>query len=158
MEHVTTNKDFNSTPEKNDFDRPYEPAKEVKRRSKSGEKKNILVVEDSAIQVELYKIAFEHYSCDFFYANDGMEALKMITDGPKMSLIVSDLNLPNMNGIELLRTINEKKLTDCPFVIVSTGENITDLEKAVELGAACYVIKPWNMDQITDILDALEKK
>ena len=147
-----------TSPQKIDLDNVFAAVKKVNDRSKSGEKKNILIVEDSAIQVELYKIAFEHYNCDFFYANDGLQALKIIHEVPEMSLIVSDLNLPKMNGIELLRTIIENKLTNCPFVIMSTGENLVTLEKAVELGAACYVIKPWNMDQIKKILNEFEDK
>jgi len=134
----------------------YEAINEMK--SKYGDLKNnkVLIVEDSSIQVELYKIAFERYKSDFLYAPNGLEAIKIITEEPDLSIIISDFNMPLMNGIELLETINEKKLTNCPFIIMSTGENIINLEKAVELGAVCYLIKPWNMDHIRDILDELE--
>lgn len=88
-------------------------------------------------------------------AGDGREALKLI-EANDIDLILSDINMPNMDGLELLRTLRESpKWRDVPVVMITTEGGQARVEEAVALGAASYVRKPFSADLLRDKLAAL---
>jgi two-component system chemotaxis response regulator CheY len=87
-------------------------------------------------------------------AGDGCEALEVLKT-KTVGLILSDINMPNMNGLELLsRLKSDEAFRNVPVVMVSTESNQAKVLEAVQLGAAGYVRKPFNAEQIKEKLAA----
>lgn len=87
-------------------------------------------------------------------AGDGVEALELLKTHT-VGLILSDINMPNMNGLELLSQIKANDaLKNVPVVMVSTEGSQAKVLEAVQLGAAGYVRKPFNAEQIKEKLAA----
>ncbi len=85
-------------------------------------------------------------------AGDGCEALEVLKTHT-VGLILSDINMPNMNGLELLSRIKaDAAFKNVPVVMVSTEGNQATVLEAVQLGAAGYVRKPFNAEQIKEKL------
>ncbi len=85
-------------------------------------------------------------------ASDGNEALAVLKT-TKVGLILSDINMPNMDGIELLTKIKEDaEIRTVPILMVTTEGNQARVMQALQLGAAGYVRKPFTADQIKEKL------
>lgn len=89
-------------------------------------------------------------------ANDGLEALEVLKH-QTVSLILCDINMPNMDGIELLEKVKSRDhhLRDVPFIMVTTEGSQARVMQALELGAAGYVKKPFTADQIKEKLTGI---
>jgi two-component system chemotaxis response regulator CheY len=118
---------------------------------------DVLIVDDSAAIRKILQRVLRQADVPIgtvFEAGDGREALETLK-AQNVGLVLSDINMPNMDGLELLGHIkaNEawKKL---PIVMVSTEGSQAKVLEAVELGAAGYVRKPFTADQIKEKLAA----
>ncbi len=110
-------------------------------------KHTILIVDDELINQEILKeILGDSY--DTLIAGDGEEALEVVRSALKpISLILLDLNMPRMGGLEFIRAIKqEEKFRRIP-IIVSTGEKENELS-SLELGAVDFITKPYDMPEI----------
>ena len=80
-------------------------------------------------------------------------------EGNDISLILSDINMPNMDGLELLRALRgSPDWRDVPVVMITTEGGQARVEEAVQLGATSYVRKPFNADLLRDKLASLLTK
>jgi two-component system chemotaxis sensor kinase CheA len=115
----------------------------------------ILVVEDAFSTRELEKSILETHGYLVDTAVDGLDALNRMTD-TKYDLIVSDVEMPRMNGFELCRTLKEKEgYKDIPIVMVTALEKEEDKRRGIELGVAAYIIK--SAFEQTNLLDTIER-
>lgn len=111
-----------------------------KKGSKQSEVK-ILVVEDSLTTRELEKSIFEAAGYQVDLAINGQEALSLL-DQKNYDLVVTDIQMPLMDGFELTKTIKENdKLKQIPVVILTSLENDTEKQKGIEVGADAYIVK-----------------
>lgn len=112
---------------------------------------DIMIVDDSAaIRKILQRVLVQAgFSLGAVHeANDGNEALAIL-QANKVGLILSDINMPNMDGIELLSRLKaDGSLKSVPVVMVTTEGSQARVMQALELGAAGYVRKPFTPDQI----------
>jgi len=119
---------------------------------------SLLIVDDStAIRKILLRVLNQTGITlgDVFEAGDGKEALKVL-EGKQISLVLSDINMPNMDGIELLRTLRAApQWKTLPVVLITTEGGQGRVEEAAELGATSYVRKPFSADQLRDKLASL---
>jgi two-component system chemotaxis response regulator CheY len=119
---------------------------------------DILIVDDSAAIRKILQRVLRDAQIPvgkFFEAGDGYEALEIMKTN-QIGLILTDINMPNMNGLELLGHLKANAAwKDLPVVMVSTEAGKGKVLEAVELGAAAYVRKPFNADQIKEKLAAL---
>lgn len=116
--------------------------------------KQILVVEDSAeVRTVLAKtLAAENYKV--FQAEHGQEALKILAKVTP-DLILSDINMPRMNGIEFYKAIRENSLwTAIPFVFLTANNAPEDIQKGRELGVEDYLTKPIEPEDLVAIVNA----
>jgi len=122
---------------------------------------NLLIVDDStAIRKILIRVLNQTNLAlgEVLEAGDGKEALNIL-EGHHVSLVLSDINMPNMDGIELLRALrNAPQWHDLPVVLITTEGGQARVQEAVELGATSYVRKPFSADQLRDKLAALLSK
>lgn len=107
---------------------------------------DILLIEDDAIEVmklerTLSKVETKH---NIVKAANGEEALGILNSGQKLpDIILLDLNMPRMSGIEFLEVVKDDTLLQyLPTIILTTSENRADLLRCYSLGIAGYVIKP----------------
>ena len=107
--------------------------------------KKILIVDDSALMRRVLSdiINSDEELHNDQYAINGLEALEMLESGEKFDVIILDINMPKMNGIEFLRTLNRKRMNE-KVIIVSTiaKEGAKETIEALELGAFDFVTKP----------------
>lgn len=113
--------------------------------SKAGKyrpKKNtILIVEDSIITAELEKNILENVGYEVDIATDGIDALDKLSV-KKYDLLVTDVDMPRMNGFELTSRIRAgKRLKDIPIIIVTAREKAEDKRRGIEVGADAYILK-----------------
>jgi CheY-like chemotaxis protein len=123
---------------------------------------NLMLVEDDEIDVETVRRALRSngYSHPLWVAGDGEEALSMLRGGqvPLSRLVlVIDLNMPRMSGIDLLREIRaDAALRALPVVVLTTSDDERDLSDAYALHVAGYLIKPVDYTAFVDLVARLE--
>lgn len=110
--------------------------------------KTIMIVDDSASLRQVVSIALKGAGYDVIEGSDGVDALNKLT-GQKVNLIVSDVNMPNMDGITLVQEV--KKLPAYRFtpVIMLTTESGDDKKMAGKAaGAKAWMVKPFRLDEL----------
>ena len=111
--------------------------------------KNVLIVEDSKAIRSVIRIALEEAG-DFFAAeaSNGFEALRMLPTR-KFDLIITDINMPDINGLELIGFVKANPaFKDIPLIIVSTEKTEEDKKRGMALGAMGYVVKPFRKEDL----------
>ncbi|HET7607199.1 MAG TPA: response regulator [Gammaproteobacteria bacterium] len=104
----------------------------------------ILLVEDDEVDVKALKWAFDKLKVanPLVIARDGTEALEMLKDLPRPYLVITDINMPRMNGIELLRKIRATpELRDAIVFVLTTSNDEQDKIDAYDLNVAGYMLK-----------------
>ncbi len=117
--------------------------------------KNVLLVDDSTTMRKIVSRSLRQAGLDFgdiFEAGDGQEALEVL-EKEAVDIVLSDINMPNMNGIEFLREKSGREsIKDIPVFMISTetGEDI--IGEAKELGAIGALKKPFTPDKVNEVL------
>jgi CheY-like chemotaxis protein len=124
---------------------------------------NILLVEDDEVDVMNVQRAFKKNNIlnPLWVATNGLEALAKLR-GPEMPkdhrLILLDLNMPKMNGIEFLRELrSDPALRSLPVVVLTTSRDERDRVEAYDLNVAGYLVKPVAFGDFADLMAALNK-
>lgn len=111
----------------------------------------ILLIEDDAIEVMKFKRVLSNIQVnhEVIEANNGDEAQQILSQKDKLpSIILLDLNMPKVNGIEFLTELkNNEDLKYIPVVILTTSSNYKDLKQCYEIGIAGYVLKPLKYEE-----------
>jgi chemotaxis family two-component system response regulator Rcp1 len=124
----------------------------------------VLLVEDSPGDVRLTKEAFHdaNKSIHVSVASDGVEAMAFLrregghVHAPRPDLILLDLNLPKMDGREVLTHIKEDdSLKLIPTLILSTSDAAADILKSYQLQANCYLSKPVGLDEFESLVKSI---
>ncbi|TMQ06891.1 MAG: response regulator [Deltaproteobacteria bacterium] len=124
---------------------------------------NILLVDDDEIDVMTVKRAFTKNKIgnQLFVANDGIQALELLrSDGipPSRRLVLLDLNMPRMNGIELLREIRaDPDLCALTVIVLTTSNEDRDRVEAYQLNVAGYLLKPVTFHAFAEVMSMLNK-
>ena len=110
----------------------------------------ILVVDDSTFMHSMYDMVLRgRPGCEILHAMDGQEALDMLGSTPDIDLIVLDINMPGINGLEFMERYKASGLPqDVPIIIASTEGTEEDTQRGLEAGAIAYLKKPF---QPTDL-------
>ncbi len=105
----------------------------------------ILVVDDSPTLVKFVSYSLKSSGYEVVGACDGMDALEKISNlETDIDLVITDLNMPNIDGYELIATLRHNdKFTEVPIIILSSEEGDMDRQKGEEVGATSYLVKPF---------------
>jgi two-component system chemotaxis sensor kinase CheA len=134
--------------------RPYQIPTPVKNNN-SEIQNTILLVEDSITTRVLLKNILELAGFQVLTAIDGVDAM-LLLKSYHVSLIISDIEMPHMNGFELTEKIRKnKKLSHLPIILLTSCDSPADCQKGVELGANAYMLKS-NFDS-TNILEVIRR-
>ena len=119
---------------------------------------DILIVDDSAAIRKILQRVLHQADIpigNLYEAGDGLEALEALKQHP-VGLILSDINMPNMDGLELLNRLKASATWQkVPVVMITTEGSQARVMEAVGLGAAGYVRKPFTADQIKEKIISL---
>jgi two-component system, chemotaxis family, response regulator Rcp1 len=125
----------------------------------------ILLVEDSPADVRLTREALKDAKVlnDLHVASDGVEALAFLrkegphAGAPTPDLVILDLNLPRMDGKEVLVALKgDPSLRHIPVAVLTTSAEEADVYETYDLGANCYITKPVNLDQFIQVVQAVD--
>jgi EAL domain-containing protein (putative c-di-GMP-specific phosphodiesterase class I)/ActR/RegA family two-component response regulator len=134
-------------------ERPQGANRDGSRRSSipPSPKGRVLIADDEVALLRVYKhaLASAGYAVDM--ANDGAQAIRLVTLG-EYDTIVSDISMPGMDGLELLRAIRHHDL-DVPVVLVTGDPALATAMRALEYGAFRYLPKPFQLDALTGVVD-----
>jgi CheY-like chemotaxis protein len=125
-------------------------------------KPTILLVEDDELDVISVERSLKKLESEYvlYTAYNGIEALKLLRDtdlGLIPDVILLDINMPRMNGIEFLKVVREdKKLKDLKVFIMTTSSEEMDRTDAEKLGISGYIIKPLNYNDNTKRSDSMD--
>lgn len=124
---------------------------------------NLVLIEDDDIDVMNVRRALEraHVTNPVFVAHNGIEGLELLRGNtvPKdRRLVLLDLNMPKMNGIEFLRELRkDPALKSTPVVVLTTSDDDRDKVQAYDLNVAGYLLKPVTFVNFVDVMAALNK-
>lgn len=126
---------------------------------------DILLAEDNLADIRLTQEAFKDgkLSNNLYVVNDGVEALSFLRkegkykEMPSPDLFLLDLNMPRMDGREVLKIIKkDQKLKHIPVIILTTSSDEADILKSYEFHANCYITKPVDFGKFTTIVKQIE--
>ena len=124
---------------------------------------SILLVEDNPVDLDLTLRAFNkrNLTNPIQVARDGAEALSWIprweAGEPWPTLILLDLKLPKVSGLEVLRQLKtHPAFRAIPIVVLTTSSEDTDIQRAYQLGANSYIVKPVDFDKFMDVATQVE--
>lgn len=116
--------------------------------------KTILVVDDSESIREVVKFTLVNNGYDVIVGNDGSDALDFF-DGRNIDLIITDLHMPIMNGIEFIRNVRKKDdYSGIPILFLTTESQLSKKMEAKEAGATGWIVKPFVPQKL---ISALQK-
>jgi len=119
---------------------------------------NVLIVDDSAVMRKIVVRAVNQieFPIDNLYeAGDGEEALSIVEQN-NIDLILTDINMPKMDGLEFIKKLNEMdKLSSTSVIMITTEGSESKVIQAIKFGAKAYIKKPFNADQLQDKIKSL---
>ena len=113
-------------------------------------KKTILIVDDSEFVRSYHSYILEEADFQVITAVDGSDGLEKLYSNP-CDLVLSDINMSNMDGYEFIRRIRaDKRYSALPIIIVSTESEARDKMKGFEAGANLYIVKPSSPEMMVE--------
>lgn len=108
----------------------------------------ILIADDSPTIRKFVAIALKMQGFEVLAAADGMEAIELLPSN-NIDLIITDLNMPNLDGFELIKSVREnEEFKEIPIIILSSLSGSDEIKKGEKCGANAYVIKPFDPKRI----------
>ena len=124
---------------------------------------NLILVEDDDVDVMNVRraLARAHVANPLWVAGNGEEALQLLRNDrvpPERRLVLLDLNMPRMTGIEFLRALRaDPRLRSTPVVVLTTSDDERDKLQAYDLNVAGYLLKPVTFARFVEVMTALNK-
>ena len=109
--------------------------------------KTILVVDDSATVRQQVGLAVKQAGFEVVEAGDGLEGLDRLKNVAAIALVVCDINMPNMNGLEMLEQVQkEGKYASIPIIVLTTEGRPDQVARAKKAGARAWIVKPFKAE------------
>ncbi len=120
--------------------------------------RKILAVDDSALIHQMYKLFLSRYkNCKLVSAMNGLDALDKLAQEEGIDLILLDINMPVMNGLEFLQRIQkEPAYQPIPVIIISTEGKEEDTIRGLKMGAKGYVKKPFQASELHGLIEKID--
>ena len=120
--------------------------------SQLDKRKRILYVDDEEPNLLLFEASFHHHF-EVFLASSGEEALDILEKAQDIDMIITDHKMPNMSGLQLLKH-TATDYPEIPRIILSGCIDFEEIKEALnEIGINKYISKPWNTDQLKQLLE-----
>ena len=116
--------------------------------------KKVLVVDDSKLLHRMFEMMLRQYP--LVHAYDGLDALARLDEQPDVDLILLDINMPRMNGLEFLAAVKgHPEHLHIPVVIITTEGTEDDTQRGLSQGASAYVKKPFRNEELLGVINGL---
>jgi response regulator RpfG family c-di-GMP phosphodiesterase len=133
-----------------------ETVEEVLAKSAFHRNRSVLVVDDSFSIRDLVSVGLSKAGFQVMTANNGKAALQMLDGGKPPDLIISDIDMPEMNGFAFCEAIHaDPALSGIPFLVMSTYTDRGYMMRMIRGGVSAYIVKPFNIDQLVILADKL---
>lgn len=109
----------------------------------------VLIVEDEMTQRRIMRVKLEQEGYQVIEAADGRQGLQAFLDDPEIRLILTDINMPDMDGYELIRAVRDSESRYTYIIVLTSREDKASLVKALALGADDYLSKPVFQDELS---------
>jgi CheY-like chemotaxis protein len=118
-------------------------------------RRKILVVDDSKLLHRMYGVMLADH--EVVHAADGIDALERIAADPDIEMVFLDINMPRLDGLEVLRQIKaDERTRSLAVIMVSTLGEEHDLKRAMDAGADGYIKKPFRQEAIAQVMGAVK--
>ncbi len=118
--------------------------------------KLVLVVDDSASVRQQVGMALGQAGFEVVEASDGNEGVSAIANNPNIAMVVCDVNMPNMNGLEMVGEVKKNPAnSSLPIIMLTTEGQPALIKKAKEAGAVGWIVKPFNASQLVATVEKL---
>lgn len=124
-------------------------------------KKKVLLVDDDSFLLNMYSLKLEKNNYEVTTALSGQDAINKLKDGFKPDIMIFDVIMPGMDGVELLRAVRSQHLADQAKVMMLTNQGEpSDIERAQEIGVDGYIVKATSIpsEVVKAVDDILAKK
>lgn len=116
--------------------------------------KKVLVVDDSKLLHRIYDLLLR--STVVVHAGDGVEGLERLKQNPDVDLVLLDLNMPRMNGLEFLAQVrSDPARAGLAVIIITTEGKEADAERGIKAGATAYLRKPFRNEELVATIEGL---
>jgi len=110
----------------------------------------VLIIEDDPSNLKILEVALEKMDCELFTAINGEQGLEM-AQNHEPQLILMDIMMPKMNGLEILKNLRQSSnLAQIPVLVISAKTGKKDVEMALEAGATEFISKPFRVKEIQE--------
>jgi len=116
----------------------------------------LLFVEDEDDLIEIISDTLDKLDTNYLTAKNGEEALKLVEKNPDLSMIITDINMPVMNGLEMIEELKQKDI-DLPIIVMSAHTELEYINKAKELGVNDYLLKPFDFIKFINLIVSLDR-
>lgn len=118
--------------------------------------KRVLVVDDSATVRQQVALALGQVGFEVVEAVDGLDGLQRISTTPQLSAVICDVNMPRMNGLEMIEKVRaDARCAQLPILMLTTEGQPAMMERAKKAGAKGWIIKPFKADLLIAALRKL---
>jgi two-component system chemotaxis response regulator CheY len=118
--------------------------------------KQVLVVDDSATVRQQVRLALSPAGFEILEARDGRQGLEQIRSNPALCCVICDINMPSMNGIEMIQVVARERLRpDLPIVMLTTEGQPSLIRAAKAAGAKGWIVKPFKPDLLVAAITRL---
>jgi two-component system, chemotaxis family, chemotaxis protein CheY len=115
--------------------------------------KKVLIVDDSSLIHQMYRLVLGRYSCEILDAMNGQQALDLLAVHEGVDLILLDINMPVMNGVQFMEKAGTlPAVRNIPVIIISTEGKESDTLRGLQLGAKGYLKKPFQPDLLHELI------
>lgn len=109
----------------------------------------VLIAEDTPVQGKKLKFYLEKFGYEVIWSYDGKAALKELQNNPDIQLVISDVQMPEMDGLELLTRVREiSAYKNLPFIVLTTLEDLEVKLEALKIGASDFLNKPFAAEEL----------
>lgn len=111
--------------------------------------KLVLVVDDSAAVRQQVGMALGQAGFEVVEAGDGKQGVSAVSNNPQIAMVISDVNMPNMNGLEMVTELKKNPAHQAlPIIMLTTEGQPALIKQAKEAGAVGWIVKPFNAGQL----------
>lgn len=115
----------------------------------------LLFVEDEEDLLQIISDALNKLQSNFLTATNGVEALEVLKDNPDIDAVITDINMPYMNGLDMIKEIKDGGST-IPIIVMSAHTETEYIEKAKELGVNEYLLKPFDFIKFIELITNMD--
>lgn len=118
--------------------------------------KKILICDDSEMVRNFHYYILKTAGFEVISAIDGADGLEKLWLNKDIGLVITDINMPNMDGYSMIEKIRmEDEFEDIPIIIISTEDQLKDKQKGYDAGANIYIVKPTDPEQLVESVKLL---